>query len=110
MYLVNVLIGALTLLTFYTLRSWYKGLEHQYKMYSLEHEAKAIRDRLGNLLNSVSNYEVERLKKTIDEFGSTVELQQAIAWFREQRVQDSKKIQKLSDRVDFLWRNSGAEQ
>lgn len=108
-YLVNGLIGALALMAFYTFRSWYNGLSHEYKMYSLEHEAEQARNRLRSLLSSVSEYEIERLRKTLKEFGSTLDLQQQITWFRDQRIQDREEIKKLADKVEFLWRNTRGE-
>jgi len=107
-YLVNGLIGALSLMAFHVFRSWYYAVEHQYKMYSLRSEAERTRDELRSLVNSVSRYEIECLQKTIKEFGTTVDLHHAITWFREQRGNDQKKIRELEDKVNFLWRNKDA--
>lgn len=104
-YLVNGAIGALALMAFFMFRSWYKALEHRYTMSSLVYDAEKTRDNLRAILNSVSQYEVEKLKKTLKEFGTTVSLQQAIDWFREQRSADLDRIKKLEDKVNFLWEN-----
>lgn len=104
-YLINGLIGLLALICLNLFRSWYSGVEHQYKMYQLKEEANKTRQELTGILNSVSRYDVERLKKTVEEFGSTIALQQAIEWFREQRSVDSKRIRTLEDRVNFMWKH-----
>lgn len=105
-YIFNALSFALAFALCVIFRCWYKSLEHLYKMRGLVYESESVLKELKNKRNIVSDWELERLKKTFNEMNDLIQHVQRVEWLRGEVSEVRKESARLREQVNFLMKMS----
>lgn len=95
LYLTNGIIFGLALMLFMIFKSWFRSLEHRYRIWELYECAKKEFDSIKQKNYAISQYEIDSVKKALRDLEPLNSLSWQIESFRKEVQQLKEEIGKM---------------